>query len=90
MLSTAGALIDACQKAVLDDEQMALASFITHGRQELSQEEFAKAMFMYSTAIASSAIDYATKALLTESQLNELLTSIGELESIKNEVLNGK
>jgi hypothetical protein len=90
MLSTASALIEATQQAVLDDEQMEIASFITHERQNLSQEDFAKAMFIYSTAIASAAVDKATKVLLTETQMLELITTIDELETMRNEVINGK
>jgi hypothetical protein len=90
MLSTASALIEATQQAVLDDEQMEIASFITHERQNLSQEDFAKAMFIYSTAIASAAVDKATKVLLTETQMLELIATIDELETMRNEVINGK
>ena len=90
MLSTASALIEATQQAVLDDEQMEIASFITHERQNLSQEDFAKAMFIYSTAIASAAVDKATKVLLTETQMIELCATIDELETMRNEVLSGE
>lgn len=90
MLSTASALIEATQQAVLDDEQMAIAQFITHSRHELSQDDFAKAMFMYSTAIASSAVDKATKVLLDKEQMIELMATIDELETMRNEVLSGE
>jgi malate/lactate dehydrogenase len=90
MLSTASALIEATQQAVLDDEQMEIASFITHERQNLSQDDFAKAMFIYSTAIASAAVDKVTKILLTESQMLELCATIDELETMRNEVLSGE
>jgi hypothetical protein len=88
MLSTASALIEATQEAVMGDEQMEIASFIIHERQNLSQEDFAKAMFMYSTAIASTAVDKATKILLTKEQFANLVDTIDELETIKNEVLS--
>ena len=90
MLSTASALLEATQQAVLDDEQMAIAQFITHGRHELSQDDFAKAMFMYSTAIASAAVDKATKAIMTKEQFTELVNAIDELETMRNEVLSGE
>jgi hypothetical protein len=88
MLSTASALIEATQQAVLDDEQMEIASFITSERSNLSQEDFAKAMFIYSTAIASAAVDKVTKILLTKEQFANLVDTIDELETMKNEVLN--
>jgi len=90
MLSTASALIEATEQAVMGDEQMEMAAFIVHARNELSQDEFARAMFMYSCAIASTAVDRATRILLSETQMKELLSSIGELEQMKDEVLNGK
>ncbi len=89
MLSTASALIEATEQAVMEQEQMELAAFITHGRHELDQKQFASAMFMYATAIASSAVDKATKVLLTETQMIELMNTIDELETMRNEVING-
>jgi len=88
MLSTATALIEATQEAVMCDEQMEIASFITHERHNLSQEDFAKAMFFYSTSIASTATDLATKILLTKEQFQDLIASIDEIEEIRNEVMN--
>jgi len=70
---------------------MGLAQFITHERNNLSQDDFAKAMFMYATMVASNAVDSATKAILTKEQFAELITTIDEIESMRNEVLeNGE
>ena len=88
MLSTATALITATEDAVMEQAQMELAAFITHARHELDQKQFASAMFMYATAIASSAVDNATKVLLNETQMKELLSTIGELETMRDEVIN--
>lgn len=91
MISTATALIQATEKAVMDDEPMGLAQFICHERNNLSQDDFAKAMFMYATMIASNAVDGATKAILTKEQFQELMETIDELETLRNEVLkNGE
>jgi hypothetical protein len=90
MLSTASALLEATQEGIIGDEQMELASFIVHGRHDLDQEQFAKAMFMYATAIASCVTDKVTKVLLTESQFKELIETIDEMETMRNEVINGK
>jgi hypothetical protein len=91
MLSTASALIEATQNAVMDDESMSLAQFITHQRHELDQDQFSRAMFMYATMIASCAVDKATKAIMTKEQFAELCDTIDELETMKNEVLeNGE
>lgn len=88
MLSTATALISATEQAVMEDEQMAMASFITHKRHELDKKQFAEAMFMYATAIASSAVDKATKVIMTNEQFADLVNAIGELETMRNEVLS--
>ncbi len=70
---------------------MGLAQFITHERNNLSQDDFAKAMFMYATMVASNAVDSATKAILTKEQFQELMATIDEIESMRNEVLeNGE
>jgi hypothetical protein len=90
MLSTASALLEATQEGIIGDEQMELASFIVHSRHDLDQDQFSKAMFMYATCIASSVTDKVTKVLLTESQFRELIETIDELETMSNEVLNGK
>ena len=91
MISTATALISATEQAVLDDESMGLAQFITHERNNLSQDDFAKAMFMYATMVASNAVDSVTKAILTKEQFQELIATIDEIESMRNEVLeNGE
>ena len=67
---------------------MLMASFIVHKRNELDKEEMAKAMFMYATAIASAATDKVTKVLLTETQFRELLATIDEMETMRDEVLS--
>jgi hypothetical protein len=91
MISTATALIQATEQAVMDDDSMGLAQFITHERNNLSQDDFAKAMFMYATMVASNAVDSATKAILTKEQFQQLIETIDEIESMRNEVLeNGE
>ena len=91
MISTATALISATEQAVMDEDSMGLAQFITHERNNLSQDDFAKAMFMYATMVASNAVDSVTKAILTKEQFAELITTIDEIESMRNEVLeNGE
>jgi len=87
MLSTASALLEATQDGVMGDEQMEIASFITHARHELDQEQFARALFMYATAIASATTDKVTKVLLTETQFRELLDTIDEMETMRDEVI---
>ena len=87
MLSTATALIQATENVVMDEETMSMSSFIYHNRNELDNDQFARALFMLTTAIASNAVDKATKILLTETQIRELMSSIDELEQMRNSIL---
>lgn len=89
MLSTATALIQATEDSIFDDTAMDFARMLTQTHGEMSQDDFAKAIYLYSGIIASNAIDKATKVLLTETQLIELMSSIDEMETMRNEVLNG-
>lgn len=89
MIATATALIQATEESIFDDEAMGFAQFITHSYKELDDEQLAKALFVYATMLTSTAVDKATKVLLTETELIELTASIDEIETIRNEVLNG-
>jgi hypothetical protein len=91
MIATATALIQATEESIFDDEAMGFAQFLTHEHNNLDNEQFAKAMFVYASMLASTAIDKATKVLMTETQFRELMTTIDEMDSLRNEVLeNGK
>jgi hypothetical protein len=88
MLSTASALLNATEEGIIGESQMLMASYIVHNRNDFSQDEMAKAMFMYATEIASAVTDKVTKVLLTETQFRELIESITEIETMRDEVLN--
>lgn len=94
MLSTATALIEAVGDSIMEDEIMDFARFITHTRNEADLDEFAKAMYMYSGMLASNVADKVVKILLNETELTELMSTIDEMDSIRNAVLgenkNGK
>jgi hypothetical protein len=89
MLSTANALIEATQETVFDDEVIDMAKLMTKTHSEMSQDDFAKMIYLYSGLIASVAIDKATKVLLTKEQIIDLMVSIGEMQELTDEVLNG-
>lgn len=93
MLATATALIDAVGNSIIDEEIMHEARFLYHARNEMDNEEFAKALYLYSGAVASMAADKVTKVLLTKTQLIELMLACDEMEKMRNSVLeenNGK
>jgi hypothetical protein len=89
MLSTATALISAVGDSIMEDEVMDFARIIMHSRNEMSEHDFAKAIYMYSGILASATADKVTKVLLNETQLRELMLTIDEMETMRNEVLNG-
>lgn len=88
MLSTASALLSATEDAIVGDNQMLMASYIVHNRNNLSQDEMARAMFMYATEIASHVTDKVTKVLLDKEQFKTLMETIQEMEDLRDEVLN--
>jgi hypothetical protein len=88
MIATATALIQATEESIFDDEAMGFAQFITHEHNNLDDEQLAKALFVYASMLASTAVDKATKVLLTESQVIELMATIDEMETLRNEVLD--
>jgi hypothetical protein len=53
----------------------------------MSQDQFAKAIYLYSGVIASNVADKVVKILLNETELKELMLSIDELEQMRNLVL---
>jgi hypothetical protein len=89
MLATAIALQQATQEAVHDEEVMDMASALYHNRSEMTGDEFARAMFIYSAHLASLTATLVTHVTLTESQLDEMLNSIKEFDEIGKDILNG-
>lgn len=89
MLSTALAIQTATQEAVMDEGIMDFASMIYHNRNEMSSDEFAKAMFQYSALLSSLTATLVTTVCLTESQLDDMIDTIKEFEELGKDVENG-
>ena len=86
MLATAIALQQATQEAVHDEEVMGMASAIFHHRHELDEEDFIKAMYMYSAHLSAMTATLVTHACLTQSQLNDMLETIKEMEAMGKDI----
>ena len=71
----------------MEDEVMDFARTLLHTRNEMDENQFAKAIYLYSGILASATADKVVKVLLNETQLRELMSSIDEMESIRNLVL---
>ena len=89
MLATALAIQEATQDAVHDEETMAMAAHIFHSRNEMDSEDFAKALFMYSAHLSAMTATLVTHVCLTESQLDEMMSSIKEFDQLGKDITNG-
>jgi hypothetical protein len=87
MLSTATALLDATKDSIFDKDIMGLAGELHTRRNELSDEIFAKYLFMYSSAVAAKVADSITKVLLTEQEMSDLCATIDEMENLSETIL---
>jgi hypothetical protein len=87
MLATAISLADATKKAIFDEEIMGLAGELHTRRNELTDSQFPKYIYMYSIALASKVADLTTKVLLTEDQMSDLVDSINEMENLSETIL---
>ena len=88
MLATAIALQEATQEAVHDPMVMDFAADVFQSRY-LSDDEFAQKLYQYSAFLSSLTASLATSVLLTESQFDEMIGSIKEMEALTKEVENG-
>jgi metal-responsive CopG/Arc/MetJ family transcriptional regulator len=86
MISTALAIQTATKDAVHDEEVMGMASAIFHHRNEMSDDDFARAMFMYSAHLSAMTATLVTHACLTESQINDMLETIKEMEAMGKDI----
>ena len=87
MLSTALGILDATKDSIFDEEIMGLAGELHERRNELSDETFAKYLFMYSTALSSKVADLVVKVCLTKEQMSDLCATIDEMEDLSETIL---
>ena len=87
MLSTAIEILDVTKDSIFDEDIMALAGELHTRRNELSDEIFAKYLFMYSSAVAAKVADGVTKVLLTETQFREMVEALNEMDNLSEEIL---
>ena len=84
MISTALAIQDATGNAVTDFSSMMKAKFIFDNHNTMTQEELTEALWQYSTHLASLTATMVTHACFTEAQMDELMETIKEMESMGN------
>ena len=84
MIATAIAIQDATGNAVTDFSSMMLAKNIFKNHNTMTQEELTEALWNYSTHIASLTATMVTHACFTKEQMDELISTINEMESMGN------
>jgi len=89
MIATMLELQNATQEAVHDEMIMNMASAIYHHKDEMSSEEFARALFEYSAALSSMTTTLVTHVLLTEQQINDMVDTIKEFDELGKDITNG-
>ena len=81
VIATALALQDATQNAVHDEMIMDMARDLFESRY-ISEDDFIRKIYQYSAMLASLTTTLATNVLLTKSQIDDLLGTIEEMESM--------
>jgi len=87
MLSTALELLSATKDSMFDKNIMGMAGELHERRNELSDEVFAKYLFMYSTALTAKVADSITKVLLTKAEMSALCDTIDEMDNLSESIL---
>lgn len=88
MISTAIALQEATKEAVHDEMIVAMASDLYQNR-DTDSESFAKMLYQYSAGLAAMTTTLVINAVLTESQLHDLIDTIKEMESMGKDITDG-
>lgn len=81
MIATAIALQEATQNAVHDEMIMDMARDLFESRY-ISEDDFIRKIYQYSAMLASLTTTLATNVLLTKSEIDDLLGTIEEMESM--------
>lgn len=89
MISTALALQEVTREAVHDEIVMNMAATIYQNKDNMSSDEFAKALYQYSAMLASLTTTLVTHTLLTETEIDEMIDTIKEFESLGKDIENG-
>lgn len=87
MISTALKIQDATQEAFQDEQIMKMASAIYQMRNDVDNETMAKMLFEYSATLSALTATLVSHAILSETQMKEMISEIEEFENISKEVL---
>lgn len=86
MISTAIAIQNATKDAVYDESVMDLARVIYQTKDTMGEDDFAKAIFMYSAHLSAMTATLVTHAILTENEINDMIETIQEMEALGKDI----
>jgi hypothetical protein len=89
MIITAIKLQEATKEAVHNEMTMEMASELFAGRNTMTDEEFTRMLYSYSALLASLTTTLATNVLLTEEQMDAMISDIKEFDELGKDILNG-
>ena len=86
-IAKAEELAQAGKDAIMDLDVMLLASQIVKSAKDITEDELIHLMFKYSGTLAASVSARLTSILMTESELNEMISDIQMFDEIGKSVL---
>ncbi len=86
MISTALAIQNATGEAVTDFSTMLKAKQLLNNRETMTEAEFVEAIWQYSAHLSSLTATLVTHACFTETQIDELISTINEMETMGKDV----
>ena len=86
MISTAIAIQNATKDAVYDESVMDMARAMYQMKDMMNEDHFAEAIFRYSAHLSAMTATLVTHAVLTESQINDMIETIKEMETMGKDI----
>ena len=88
MIATAIALQDATKEAVMDKYSLGMAGMLFKERDSVNDKEFQQMLFEYSAHLSALTASLVLNAVLTKSQLDEMIDTIKEMETMGKDITN--
>ena len=88
MIATAIALQDATKEAVMDKYTLGMAGLMYKERDSATDEEFQEMLFKYSAHLSALTASLVLNAVLTKSQLDEMIDTIKEMDTMGKDITN--
>jgi len=86
MSATALAIAEASKQAVHDDGVLDMARDLIDARNIADDDQMIKILWHYSAHLAAVTANLVTSALLTEEQMNDMLSELNEFEQLGKEM----